>query len=259
MNLSLTVSWSLEHDTLQSSIKASAGDFLKNSLDSENVLGGETNKIMQSYCLVNSEYKFTYENYNFTIPCDVIKKGTDSIVDYEMTYLIDTVYYAEYNCEFWKCVKESSVPFVLVSEKAMDYWRAKFLLLAIISFVLFVLIFLISKNKPITVLVTGILLVISSLPFRSLHWALGFIPTEFSGIFSIFFTRAHSVFIIIFIIGLVFIGIGLVFRLFGWSMNLIKQASEDSGKEGISKSEVRKIVDEEISKENVSKSKKKKK
>lgn len=56
-----------------------------------------------------------------------------------------------------------------------------------------------------------------------------------------------------FIIGIVFIGVGFVFRLFGWSMNLM------GDKEVVSKSEVREIVKEEISKKKVSKSKKKRK
>ncbi|MEK6833742.1 MAG: hypothetical protein AABY32_06895, partial [Nanoarchaeota archaeon] len=257
MNFSLILSWSLEHDTLQSALKDSASDFLKDSLDAENVLEEEANTLMQSYCLINSEYKFTYENYNFTIPCSVIEKGTASIIDYGMVQLIDTIYYAEYNCEFWGCIKETSNLFVLFSEKAMDYWRDKFLLLVLVSFVLFVLIFLISKNKPVTVFITGILLVLSSLPFRKLNWVLTFIPDKFSGIFSVFFTKSHNVFIIILIMGFIFIGIGLAFRFFGWSMNFMDWFSKGSDKEGISKSEVREIVDEEISKKNLVKPKKK--
>lgn len=256
MNLSLIVSWSLEHDTLQPALKISASDFLKNSLDAKNLFEGEAKTIMQSYCLVNSEYNFTYENYIFTIPCNVIEKGTDSIIDYEMNNIIDTVYYAKYDCEFWKCVKDSSVPLVLFSEKAMDYWRGKLLLLAIISIVMFALIFLISTKRPVTVIITGILIILSSLPFRSLNWALNLIPKEFSGIFSVFFTKAHIVFIIIFIIGLVFIGIGFAFRFFGWSMSFANFL-KDSDKDEISKSEVREIVKEEISKKNLSKKRKK--
>lgn len=248
MNLSLILSWSLEHDTLQPVLKASATDFMKNSLniDVENALEGEGNA-MESACLVNSEYEFNYEGYNLTIPCEVIENGTDSIIDYGMNSFIDTIYYAEYNCEFWTCLKETSTPFVLFSEKAMDYWRAKFILLLIISFVLFALIFLISQNKPITVLITGVLIVLSALPFRQLNWVLTFIPKEFSGIFSVFFTKAHNVFIIMLIVGLLLVGIGLAFRLFGLSMNFMEWFSKDS-KEGVSKSEVREIVKEEISK-----------
>lgn len=258
MNLSLIISWSLEHDTLQPSLKVSASDFLKDSVDVKNIFGGETQTLMQSYCFVNTEYIFTYAGYTLTIPCEVIKKGTDFIIDYGMNNLIDSIYYTKYSCEFWKCVKDSSVPLVLFSEKAMDYWRNKFILLAIISIVLFALIFLISPKRPVIFIITGILLILSSLPFKKLGWALNLIPKEFSGIFSVFFTKANTVFIIILIIGFVFIGIGLVFRLFGLSMRFANFLSKNSDKEEVSKSEVREIVKEEISKKNAVKPKKKK-
>jgi hypothetical protein len=261
MNFSLIVSWSLEHDTLQPALKISANDFLKDSLNVNSMLGGETKSIMQSYCLVNSEYSFTYGTYKITIPCNVIKEGSDSIINYSLDSLIDTIYYAKYNCEFWKCVKDSSanssLPFVLFSEKAMDYWRNNFILLAAISIVLFALIFLLSTKKPITVIIAGILIILSALPFRKLGWALHFIPAKFSGIFSVFFTKSYSVFIIMTIIGFIFIGIGLAFKFFGLSMNFANFLSRDSGKEEISKSEVREIVDEEISKKNKLKKKRK--
>jgi hypothetical protein len=259
MNLSLTVSWSLEHDTLQSALNVSAGDFLKNSLGAEKVFGEETKAYMKSYCLVNNEYNFTYEKYIITIPCNVVAKGTDSMINYGIANLMDSVYYDKYDCEFWTCVKDSQVPLVLFSEKAMDYWRSKFILLALISFALFALTFLISTKKSVTLIVTGILLILSSLPFRSLNWALKVIPKQFSGIFSVFFTRAHSVFLIILIIGIIFIGIGFVFRFFGWSLSFGNFLAKESDKEEISKSEVREIVDEEISKKNSVKPKQKKK
>lgn len=258
MNLCLIVSWSLEHDTFQPALRTSAKDFLKDFLSVEDMFSEEEKANMKRSCLIEeSGYEFTYEDYSFTIPCEVIEKGTDSIINYGMDYFIDTIYYVEYNCEFWQCVKSSSVPLVLFSEKAMDYWRGKFILLAIVSLVLFALIFLISKNKPVAFIVTGILLVISSLPFRRLNWVLNFIPDEFLGIFSVFFTKTHSVFLIILIIGLLFIGMGFAFRFFGLSMNFMKLLSKDSDEEEISKSEVREIVKEEISKKNPPKPKKK--
>jgi hypothetical protein len=258
MNLTLTVSWSLEHDTLQTALKNSPDNFLKNSFDIENALGEEEKIMMQSYCLIAREYKFTYDTYNFSIPCEIIEGGTDAIMDYGVTHLVDTIYYTEYNCEFWGCLKESSTPLFLFSEKAMDYWRGKFILLVVISFVIFTLTLLISKNRPITVFMTGIFILLSALPFRRLDWVLTFIPSEISGIFSVFFTKAHNVFIIMLIIGLVFIGVGLAFKFFGLSMRLRKGSSEEGDEEKISKSDVRKIVDEEISKKDVVKSKKKK-
>lgn len=258
MNLCLIVSWSLEHDTLKPALEGSASNILKDFLTNSDMFSAENQAHMKNYCSIDSEFKFTYENYNFTFPCQVIENGPDSIVSYGSDYFIDTIYYAEYNCEFWQCVKNSStVPFVLFSEKAMDYWRGKFLLLLALSFLIFALIFFISKNRPLTLIITGVLLIFSVFPFRKLSWVLTFIPEKFLGLFSVFFTKAHAVFVIILIIGIIFIGIGLAFRLFGWSMNLIKKSPEDSEKEVVSKSELREIVKEEISKKGSSKKREK--
>lgn len=179
MNATLSVSWSLEHDTLQASLKNSAGNILNDSMNDNNLFSEEAKANMNYACLSKSEYVFEYGIYNFTIPCEVIEDGTGSIIDYGINHLVDTIYYAEYKCEFWECVKESSVPLVLFSEKAMDYWRNKFILLAVISLVLFALTFLISKKRNVTVMITGILIVLSSLPFRRLDWVLNLIPEIF--------------------------------------------------------------------------------
>jgi len=266
MNLTLVVSWSMQHDIFQPAIKSSVTDLLKSTVGVENMFTEEERTYMGSYCLIDSEYNFTYENYSVTIPCQVIEEGPDSIIDYGLDSFTNEVYYAEYNCEIWDCVKNSSFPLVLFSKKAMDYWRAKFILLAIISLVLFALIFLLSRNRPTTFIVTGILLIISSLPFRGFDWVLKLLPSEFSEIFSAFFTKAHSVFMIILIIGIAFIISGILCKIFGWKMKFSEDSDKkddsnkkiDSNKENLSKSEVREIVKEEISKKNLPKQKQKK-
>ena len=89
------------------------------------------------------------------------------------------------------------------------------------------MIFLISKNRPVTLVITGALLIFSVLPFRKLNWALTFIPEKFLSLFSVFFTKAHAVFIIVLIIGIVLMGTGLTFKIFGWNMKFNKDSSEE--------------------------------
>jgi hypothetical protein len=143
---------------------------------------------------------------------------------------LDTLYYTEYDCEFWQCVKDSisdsSVPLVLFSEKAQEYWNGKFILLAVLSFLVFALIFLISKNRPTTFIVTGALLIVSVLPFRNLGWILKFINSEFLPIFSAFFTKAHGVFILMSAIGILFVIWGILCKIFGWKMKFKKDEEE---------------------------------
>lgn len=234
MNFSLTVSLSLNHDTLQPALKSSAITILRDFLGNQSIFSETDQAYIQNYCIINKEYKLDYENYNFTFPCEIIEQGTDSIISYGAENFVDQIYYTEYNCEFWQCVKDSiansSIPFVLFSEKAREYWNQKFILLAALSFVIFALIFLISKKRSTTFIVTGILLIISALPFRKLDWALKFINKRFSSIFSVFFTKAHLVFIIILIIGLALIVAGILCKMFGWKMKFHKDEEDSKDK-----------------------------
>ena len=182
---------------------------------------------MKNYCSIRNEYTFTYENYSVTIPCQVMENGTDAIIDYGAGHIFDQVYYSEYNCEFWQCVKDSQTLFVLVSEKAMNYWKGKFAILLGLSFIVFASIFLISRSRATTLIVTGVLIVIAVLPFRKLNWALNLVPQKLSGIFSVFFTKAHSVFVIMLVIGIVLIAFGIVSKMFGWKMEFGKDSSEE--------------------------------
>lgn len=231
MSLTAILSSSLNHDTLQPALKSYTRDMLKSFVDSENIFSANNQIYMKNYCSIQSEYKFTFENYDFIIPCQVIEEGNDAIIDYGAGNFVDNIYYTEYNCEFWQCVKNSTIPFVLISEKAKDYWNGKFLLLVVLSIVLFALIFFISRNRPTTFIVTGVLLIISALPFRKLHWILTFIPDKFSDIFSVFFTKAHSVFIIILVIGIVFIVWGILCKIFGLKMEFNKDSPEEEESE----------------------------
>jgi hypothetical protein len=227
MNLTLVLSLSLNYNNLQPALKISAGSILTSSLAEGNMFSEEEKAYMQNYCSIDSQYLFTYENYNFTIPCEIIEQGESSIIDYVTVHLIDAIYYGEYNCEFWECVKDSSLPFVLLSEKAKDYWNGKFFLLVALSLVLFALIFFISKDRPGRFIVGGIFIILSALPFRKLDWFSIFIPNNnLSAIFSAFFTKAHLVFIIMFVIGIAFVVGGILCKIFGWKMKFKKDEEE---------------------------------
>jgi hypothetical protein len=228
MNFTLVLSLSLNYDNLQPALKSSADGILTNSLAQKNMFSEDEKKNMEDYCSVEEDYIFTYENYSFVIPCEIIEQGENSIADYITVNLIDSIYYAKYNCEFLECVKDSpSLPFVLFSEKAKDYWNGKFFLLAALSLLLFALIFLISKDRPGRFIVGGVLVILSALPFRKLDWISTFIPNNnLSVIFSAFFTKAHLVFIVMLIIGTIFIIWGILCKIFGWKMKFKKDEEQ---------------------------------
>ena len=106
MNFALVISLSLQHDTLQPALKISVSGFLDDFLNSVDSLGENEKTVMDNYCLVESEYAFDYDIYSFAIPCEVIQNGESAIINYAVENFVDQVYYAEYDCEFWQCVKD---------------------------------------------------------------------------------------------------------------------------------------------------------
>ena len=201
MNFTAILSSSLQYNALQPALKTSADKILSNSMAEGSIFSEEEKSYMDHYCLIEDEYAFAYENYSFPIPCEVIEQGEDAIISYITENFIDVIYYQEYNCDFWDCVRESPIPFVLVSKKAHDYWNNNFLILFCLSVLIFALTFFISSDRPVRFIIGGVLIILSALPFRNLNWVLKLIPDNLDSVFSVFFTRAHAIFIIMLVIG----------------------------------------------------------
>ncbi|MBT4376523.1 hypothetical protein HOD29_04065 [archaeon] len=260
-NSFLTLSWSLEYETLQPAIMESADKILEN-LGIDKLLD-ENIGVMQVYCQIYPSFPFEAEGYSFEIPCDVILTGSQSIVNYGIEQIVYTTYYQEYNCDFWDCIKTTSQPFVLVSEKAKNYWNSKANIFILISIILAVLLFFVSKSKQTALIIAGILTVFAALPFRKLDWILSFFPdSSFLSFFSVFFTRSYNVFLVMLIIGLVIfaVGISLGFFKVGFKFSkLFKKKGEkgeapltkgtEKSKDKFTKEEVKEIVKEVVKKE----------
>ena len=129
MNVSITFASSLEYEDLKPALDNSTNGIIGSILDVEAVFGENLN----NYCNVDSEYIFNYGNESFVIPCEVIEKGEDSISAYIRDNFIEQIYYANYECEFWDCVKKSEIPYVLISDKERLYWARNAFLLAVMS------------------------------------------------------------------------------------------------------------------------------
>jgi hypothetical protein len=258
MNVSITFASSLEYDELKPALESSAEGIIGSILDVEAVFDENLN----NYCNFDNEYIFNYGNESFTIPCEVIEKGEDSISAYIRDNFIEQIYYADYDCEFWECVKTSDIPFVLISDKARVYWAGNAFLLSVMSLVLFGLIFLVAEKRPSKFISVGILLAFCSLPFKNMDWILKLVPAQVAPLFSLLSQKAHFVFVIMLIISVVLILFGIVALIFGWKMKFKDDSSEkkDSHQnmsqnqpqnKTVSKEEVRQIVKEELFKKNI--------
>ncbi len=251
MNVSITFASSLEYDSLKPALEDSAKNIIESVFDVETTIGKEN---LNHYCSIEKEYVLNLGDDNFVIPCGVIEQGEESIFNYVRGNFIEQIYYANYNCEFWKCVSETQTPFVLISDKARVYWYRNVFLLAALSLVLFALILFIAENRSSKFVSVGVLVALCALPFRNIDWMLKMVSMKAAPLFLLLSQKANLVFIIMLIVSIVLVLIGAVALIFGWKMKFKYEKSENKDNQdtnGVSKEEVREIVREEINKKNL--------
>lgn len=215
-NIFLTLTLSLDYDN----IRVELGSVMKNVVIDNGNLKEIIEKnlpLMESFCQNNSEFVFENNNsfYDFVIPCSVVAQGSEAIIDYSSKSLVEKIYYEDYSCDFWDCLEKTSSPFFLISEKAKNYWSNKFYFSLLVSLVLVALMFFLVEKKSSLFIITGSLLMISSLPFMKLKWVLSFFSGKsFLEFLTIFFTKSYAVFLTSLVLGILVIGIGLLLKLF---------------------------------------------
>lgn len=179
---------------------------------------------MQAKCLNNSGGGVSFsENsgFNINIPCTVVSQGSEAVLSYAVDSIIGDMYYKEYDCGFFNCFKQGEPPIFLISQHSHDYFKSKFYLMLLTSLVLIILLFFLVENKPNFPITTGIVLIISSLPFMKLDFfSKFFIDASYLYFLSIVLSNTRFIFLIYLISGiaLVGVGIGLHFYLFGESI-----------------------------------------
>jgi hypothetical protein len=209
---------------------------------------------MELYCMTHNNYIFTEGDFSFEIPCTVVDSGPDNLIEFGIETLIFEIYYDDYDCEFWNCVKNSDIPFVLFSEKAHDYWNVNFRLTLWIALIAFAIMFLFSKDKGWTLMLGGIFTLLSSYLFKKFDWFLSILPDmPYLDVLNVFFARANAIFIIMMFIGGALLIIGIALKFFKVSFNIFKlfrkKGKKSKGKESdLTKEDIRAAVREELDK-----------
>ena len=216
-----TLNYSLKYEAVKPQVQSFIKEIIKNEVNKTII--NEQVKILQTHCKTNSEYAFDDEttNYTFVIPCGVISKGTDEIINEETNLLIEEYYYKKYECKFLECFKESGIQWIIISQHARDFWRSQYYTFLFISIILTGLIFLLVEKKnnfPILIgalLISGFLfiLMLSEISKFVVSSLASKIPFDLSSIALIFFSKANSVFLIGLIIGVILIAIGIFFKM----------------------------------------------
>ena len=239
-SLFLTMEKSLEYETLKPELFSVVKNIAEKDANLTKVVN-ENLQLMNLYCLNNSNYVFKEKDYVFEIPWIVVAEGSDAVINYGISNIIDRVYYDSYDCGFWECLGKEKYPFVFVSEKAKNYWAGKFYLVLIFSFILIILIFILAEKKSNAFILPGSLLIISALPFYKINWLLEFSNSQIIQFFTVFLSKAYEVFKISFIIGLIFLIIGFIFKFFSIGVKIDEFFSK-FGKKEVSENEVKEIV-----------------
>jgi len=231
----LVLSLSLDYDILESEMVPALRELVGEEIGFE-----QSMPLMEAACQNNTEYHFYESTFNKTIifPCDVIYSGSGAVVDYGIKEFLKKIYYSDYDCGFWKCLT-GEYPFVLISQKAKDYWFGKYYSLLIFSIILIVAGFLLVKNKMNYPIILGAVLAGSALPLLKLRSFLTLlIPESFEDFFTVLISQTQTVFNRIFLVGLVILILGVVLRIV--FAKFVKQE--------FSKSEVKDIVKKEVAK-----------
>jgi len=216
MNSMLTVANSLEYENVQGELKEVIRQVLDEDENIDNFINKDFSKL-ERHCLNNTEFVFNYEDSKkeSVIPCEIIDEGSEAVIEYQINSFAEEIYYKEYNCEFWDCLDSSEEGmFVVVSEKAHDYWKGKFYLALLISLVLFVLIFLLVEKKSNSFILAGALLIASSLPFIKLENILSVFSGSFLQFLTVFVSQSYYVFLKILIFGIIVLAVGIVWKFF---------------------------------------------
>jgi hypothetical protein len=213
VNLFGILSLSMTYDNVQNQ----SISFIQNSLSGFNLTDKiqEVYPLIQSVCQTNPNYVFNVANYSIDIPCNVALQGPNAIAKEGAKNFIHQIYYANYDCDFLNCAKSTQLPLFLLSEKAYNFWTDKFRISLAVSFVLLVTLLFLVKKKENMPLLSGILLSVSSMPFIKLDVLLNtFSNKMISQFLKVFFSQAFYFSLRVLIVGLVLIGLGIIFRIF---------------------------------------------
>lgn len=215
MNVFWTLNNSLEYNNLKTELLPVVNDFAESTLN----LSANLEKmypVMVSYCQNNSEFVLGQGEFTFTISCSKIKEGITPVKNKLLEDAMDSLYYKQYDCNFFDCFnKYQGLPFFIVSENTKDYFSSKFYLLVFVNLILLALLLLLTETRSNAFIISGVLMIISGIPFSKLSWILGmFAEKQYLQFFTFLFTQAFSIFVKCLILGAVLIAFGILWKIF---------------------------------------------
>jgi len=219
-NVLWTLDKSLDYETIKPELVSVVREAIESEINLSEVVSEELGE-MESHCLDNSEYIFSYEESGqvFEVGCEVIAQGSDAVVDYAIESFVEKIYSGQITSNDVSSALEDAN--IESKQPTFDFAKLKdsvnsyFYIAWVVALVLFVLVFFLVEAKSNSFIIAGSLLAISSLPLIKIEQFLSLIPFEFGEFLIVFFSEANTVFLISFITGLVVLIIGVVMKFFG--------------------------------------------
>ena len=223
-NIFLTLSLSSNPENLKEELASETGKLIDSTV--ENVLGigieeviNEVLPKLQSHCENNTEYVFSEQGYTISIPCEIVKKGKDAIIEEGINNIVDEIYEKEYECEsILECVSSPDIrnSLYLISEEAKQEWKSKFNFTLFISMLLISIMFFLVSQKIDLPIIVGFLILLSSLPILGINKIISLLDFPFIKIIPLLFSESGFVFSVVFIIGVAFMTLGILTKFFNF-------------------------------------------
>ncbi len=245
MNTFWTISSSLEYEVIKPELVSVVNDIIRNQTSVASEMDEAVDE-MRVICLEDVEVVRTFGDEEYSFPCEVLSQGSEAVITYAVSSLVEKKYYQEYDCYFWEC--SYTPPYHLVSAKAQDYWNGWFYWSLILSLVFAAMIFFLVENKHNFPLVLGGVIIISALPFAKVSWLLSLLGHwDFLHFFVLFFSKAYNVFLIMLVAGIISLGIGIVLKFLGIGQFLVGLLGKDkSGEISVDEEDSEEEAEEEI-------------
>jgi hypothetical protein len=231
--LFLTLSLSANPDNLKEKIVSDSDKLIESA--GEEFIGSDVEEkiddilpIIQSYCENNADYVFSQEGYTIDIPCETVKEGKDAIIEEGISDIVDEVYTEEYTCDsISSCVFSGESPFYLLSDEAKQEWKSYFYMALIVSILIILLIFFIHSNKIDIFLISGFLIILSSLPILGINKIASLlVDSSLLQIIPLLFSKAGFVFSVMFIMGIALLSVGILSKFFNIGHSLLEKMNK---------------------------------
>ncbi len=145
----------------------------------------------------------------------------------DKTQMAQDMYYKEYGCGFFDCLKKGYDPSFVISKHSQDYWKNWFYISIFVTILLAIAMFYAIDNTSHFLIALGSALIASALTFSTVNIFVIFgkifnvsVLTEFV---IVMFSEVTRVFLVLFIAGILLLILGFGLKFFYYGENLLER------------------------------------